>query len=78
METDTRPSDQSGSAREKTEFAKRNPYLEKLVPDSIENAVDAMVPDKLEKVHADRKLQHGTEQQPHGPATSVFGGVTHG
>jgi serine/threonine protein phosphatase PrpC len=50
METDTRSSDQSGPTREKTEFAKRNPYLEKLVPDAIENAVDAMIPDKFEKV----------------------------
>lgn len=38
--------------REKTEFAKRNPFLEKLVPDAIENAVDAIMPDQLEKVRA--------------------------
>lgn len=60
MDTATRPSDQSGSVREKTEFAKRNPYLEKLVPDAIENAVDAMIPDKFEKVQFHPLFKHGT------------------
>lgn len=49
MELDTQPSDQQ-KPREKTEFAKRNPHLEKLVPDAIENAVDALIPDRFEKV----------------------------
>lgn len=47
MATDISSNDQ---IREKTEFAKRNPYLERLVPDAIENAVDTIMPDKLEKV----------------------------
>jgi hypothetical protein len=49
MELDTQPSDQQ-KPREKTEFAKRNPHLERLVPDAIENAVDALIPDRFEKV----------------------------
>jgi hypothetical protein len=44
-------------AAEKTEFAKRNPHLEKLVPDCIENAVDKLLPDALEKVKIDRVRQ---------------------
>jgi hypothetical protein len=60
METDTRTNDQSAPVGEKTEFAKRNPYLEKLVPDAIENAVDAMIPDKFEKVQFRPLFQHGT------------------
>ncbi|WIA11152.1 hypothetical protein OEZ85_011291 [Tetradesmus obliquus] len=31
-----------------TEFGKRNPHLAALVPDAIENAVDALLPDKFE------------------------------
>jgi hypothetical protein len=50
MATDTSSSDQTKDERDKTEFAKRNPFLEKLVPDAIENAVDAMLPDQFEKV----------------------------
>lgn len=33
-----------------TEFGKRNRYLEKFIPDVIENAVDAMLPDAVENV----------------------------
>lgn len=42
--------DKKDVGKEKTEFAKRNPYLEKFVPDAIENVMDAIMPDKLEKV----------------------------
>lgn len=49
MELDTQTSDQQ-KTREPTAFAKRNPHLERLVPDAIENAVDALLPDRLEKV----------------------------
>lgn len=31
-----------------TEFAKRNPLLASFIPDFMENAVDAMIPDALE------------------------------
>lgn len=50
MSADAASTDQTKGGRDKTEFAKRNPYLEKLVPDAIENAVDAMMPDQFEKV----------------------------
>lgn len=40
-----------------TEFGKRNRYLEKLIPDAIENAVDAMLPDAFEKA-----LDRGVEK----------------
>lgn len=50
MATDASSNDQTEATKEKTDFAKRNPYLEKLVPDAIENAVDAIMPDQLEKV----------------------------
>ncbi len=33
-----------------TEFGKRNRYLEKLIPDALENAVDSLLPDALEKM----------------------------
>eukprot|EP00878_Enallax_costatus_P025754 GHUV01027581.1.p1 GENE.GHUV01027581.1~~GHUV01027581.1.p1 ORF type:complete len:197 (+),score=43.74 GHUV01027581.1:245-835(+) len=33
-----------------TEFGKRNRYLEKLIPDVLENAVDAVLPDAFERV----------------------------
>ncbi|KAI8467262.1 MAG: Alpha/Beta hydrolase protein [Monoraphidium minutum] len=33
---------------DKTEFAKRNPHLEKFIPDAIENFVDKLIPDALE------------------------------
>ena len=50
METDIQGRDQAAPDSNKTEFAKRNPYLEKLVPDAIENAVDVLIPDKVGKV----------------------------
>lgn len=51
MKADTSSIDQqSKTQREKSEFAKRNPHLERLVPDAIENAVDALIPDQFEKV----------------------------
>lgn len=56
MTTDISSNDQT---REKTEFAKRNPFLERLVPDAIENAVDAIMPDKLEKVCVQRRRTRG-------------------
>lgn len=53
MDVDTSVKDQAAPGNDKTEFAKRNPYLERLVPDAIENAVDALIPDKVEKVRSD-------------------------
>jgi len=53
MDADTSVKDQSTPGNDKTEFAKRNPHLERLVPDAIENAVDAVIPDKFEKVRSD-------------------------
>ena len=40
-----------------TEFGKRNRHLEKLIPDVLENAVDAVLPDAFEKV-LDRGCEH--------------------
>lgn len=40
-----------------TAFGKRNRYLEKLIPDAIENAVDAILPDAFEHV-----LDRGVER----------------
>ena len=54
---DTAVADQAG----KTEFAKRNPTLEKLIPDFIENAVDAILPDALEAV-LDTKARHAARE----------------
>ncbi|KAF6264216.1 Alpha/Beta hydrolase protein [Scenedesmus sp. NREL 46B-D3] len=39
-----------------TEFGKRNPYLAAIVPDAIENAVDALLPDAFEAV-LDRRCE---------------------
>jgi hypothetical protein len=39
-----------------TEFGKRNPYLAAIVPDAIENAVDALLPDSFEAV-LDRRCE---------------------
>lgn len=78
MTTDTSSSDQAKVEREKTEFAKRNPFLEKLVPDAIENAVDAMLPDQFEKVRCSCNGRDGTGLATRGPpATAVLLWVTH-
>jgi hypothetical protein len=39
-----------------TEFGKRNPYLAAIVPDAIENAVDALLPDSFEAL-LDRRCE---------------------
>lgn len=51
MGVDVQPDQTKPSGSKKlTEFAKRNPFLAKIVPDAIENAVDAVIPDNVEKV----------------------------
>jgi hypothetical protein len=39
-----------------TEFGKRNPYLAAIVPDAVENAVDALLPDSIEAL-LDRRCE---------------------
>ena len=53
----TTPASATPAAPEKTAFAKRNPVLEKYVPDVLENALDAVLPDRLEA-----KLDRGAER----------------
>ena len=45
----------------KTEFAKRNPTLEKLIPDCLENALDAVMPDAVE-AFLDKKARHAARE----------------
>lgn len=48
MADTSRTLDQHSQATPKTEFAKRNVYLAAIVPDALENAVDLIIPDRLE------------------------------
>lgn len=50
---------ESADGKLKTEFAKRNPHLEKFIPDAIENAVGAILPKKWE-TKLERTAKHAT------------------
>ena len=51
-----------------TEFAKRNVYLAAIVPDALENAVDLLMPDRLEAL-LDRGAGKVTRECP--PASAI-------
>lgn len=58
---DLKTAKMASSGNEKTEFAKRNPVLERYVPDFMENAVDKLLPDALE-AKMDRGAQRVEEK----------------